>query len=84
MLLDTIDGGKQEKLAYYIVEESEGLARASSPVPSVLGGYAPNTHWTLVGLSGPSARRSGPRILLSGYLLVITRPSGVAPPGYSL
>ena len=84
MLLDTIDGGKQEKLAYYIVEESEGLAGASSPVPSVLGGYAPNTHWTLVGLSGPSARRSGPRILLSGYLLVITRPSGVAPPGCSL
>ena len=81
MLLDTIDGGKQEKLAYYIVEESEGLAGASSPVPSVLGGYAPNTHWTLVGLSDPNARRSGPRILLSGYLLVITRPSGVAPPG---
>ena len=84
MLLDTIDGGKQEKLAYYIVEESEGLARASSPVPSVLGGYAPNTHWTLMGLSSPYDRRTGPSLLLSGYLVVITRPSGIAPPGCSL
>ena len=37
MLLDTIDGGKQEKLAYYFVEEKGVLAEASLPNPSCVG-----------------------------------------------